>query len=299
MQTLTKYQITRRETLYGHKWIVDKNKVNAIIVTGMEEHAERYADFAKFLNKNGVNVYIIDYYGQGENVVHGKHTLGVVPKHGFEKFTTALGTLALKLKTTGHPLYILGHSMGSFLTQRTLQKYSSYFEKAVIIGSNGPTPLFTLGKIVANITVNNRNRNKTSKLLASMAVGSYAKSIKDAKTPLDWLSHNEENVKQYIDNPLDGGPSSKGFYLELLRGTSSLYKKDNYATVRRDIPLLIIAGQEDPVGNYGKGIEKLVDFYKNLEFKNIESTVYANMRHEILNETDKDVVYKDILKFLK
>ncbi len=298
MKTLTHYQISKTETLFGHKWEIAKNKANAIVVTGMEEHSERYADFAKFLNNHGINVYTMDYYGQGENVNQGA-TLGEVPINAFEKFTLALGTLAVKLKATGKPLYILGHSMGSFLTQRTLQKYGKYFDKAVIIGSNGPSALFGLGKLVAKLTVTKRNHTKTSKLLASMSVGSYAKSVKNAKTPLDWLSYNEENVAKYIANPLDGGPSSKGFYLELLKGTAALYNESTYERLRRDIPLLIIAGKDDPVGEYGKGIEKLVAFYNKLAFTHVESKIYENMRHEILNENDKAVVYKDIINFLK
>lgn len=299
MKSLTIFKVGPKKKMYGHSWVVKNNEANVIIVTGMEEHAERYHDFASFLNKNKMSVYSIDYYGQGENTVYGGGKLGVVPVGAFELFTEDVTTLAKKLKATGKPLYILGHSMGSFLTQRIVQKYSALFDKAVIVGSNGPTPLFKLGKIAANITVTKKNRDNVSKFLASLAIGSYAKSVKNPRTPTDWISHSEENVDLYNANPLDGHPSSKGFYFELLSGTSMLYKPANYLHVRLDLPLFIIAGKDDPVGLFGKGVEKLHRFYENLGFTAAELKIYENMRHEILNETNKKEVYEDVLKFLK
>ncbi|HZJ89791.1 MAG TPA: alpha/beta fold hydrolase [Bacilli bacterium] len=299
MKSLTIFKVGQKKKMYGHSWIAKNSESNVIIVTGMEEHAKRYHDFASFLNKSKMSVYSMDYYGQGENTVHGDGKLGVVPVGAFELFTEDVISLALKLKATGKPLYILGHSMGSFLTQRIVQKQSKLFDKAVIVGSNGPTPLFKLGKIAANITVTKKGRDKVSKLLASLAIGSYAKSVKNPRTPTDWISHNAENVDLYNANPLDGHPSSKGFYFELLSGTSKLYKQENYQNVRRDLPLFIIAGKDDPVGLFGKGVEKLHTFYENLGFTAAELKIYENMRHEILNETNKKEVYEDVLKFLK
>lgn len=299
MKSLTVFDDGTNQKMYGHSWEVKENKANVIIVTGMEEHAGRYAGFAAFLNKNAMNVYSIDYYGQGENTIHGKDKLGIVPDGAFELFTEKIANLARKLKVTGKPLYILGHSMGSFLTQRTVQKHSSLFDKVVIVGSNGPSVLFKLGKMLANITVNKRNRDNISKLLASLAIETYSKSVKDARTPTDWISHNEENVNLYNENPLDGQPSSKGFYYELLGGTSRLYNKKNYADVSRALPIFIIAGADDPVGNFGKGVVKLHEFYQKLGFTDTKRKIYDKMRHEILNEINKKEVYEDVLEFLQ
>ncbi len=284
---------------YGAFWPTIKVNAHVLIVTGMEEHALRYSDFASVLNANNIDVYSVDYFGQGENIVMGGEVKGRVPHDAFEKFVDILGEVAESITRDKKPLYIFGHSMGSFLTQRFVQKYPQIAAKAVICGSNGPNILFGLGNMVAALIVNKKNWNEYGKLLPSLSIGSYAKSIKNAETDTDWLSYNRENVLEFISSPLDGGPSSNGFYRELLKGTSRLYRKKNYREVDRSIPLLIIAGEDDPVGANGKGVRKLIKMYEKLGFTNVSHKLYIKMRHEILNETNKEQVYNDVLKFLK
>ncbi|HPK28895.1 MAG TPA: alpha/beta fold hydrolase, partial [Bacilli bacterium] len=126
-----KYKISPELTLYGAYWGVKKPRANVLVITGMQEHAMRYTEFAKFLNEAEFSVYSIDYFGQGENVTQGGHTLGVLPNHGFEKFVTALGTFVENLAKDKLPLYVLGHSMGSFLAQRFVQRYPLLSKKVV------------------------------------------------------------------------------------------------------------------------------------------------------------------------
>lgn len=296
---LKAYHISENKILYGAYWPTIKVNAHILLVTGMEEHAMRYTEFALLLNSLNYDVTTVDYYGQGENINKGISKKGVVPDGAFEMFVDDLGVVAKRIAQDGLPLYIIGHSMGSFLTQRFLQKYSKLVQKAVIVGSNGPNILFGLGNLVAALTVNQKNRDQESKLLASLSVGAYAKSVKDAKTSGDWLSYNEKNVEEFLANPLDGGPSSKGFYRELLRGTSRLYKKRNYKTVRRDLPLFLIAGEDDPVGAHGKGVRNQYKFYKRLGFSDVTLKLYVKMRHEILNEINKEQVFQDVINFLK
>lgn len=284
---------------HGVFWPTIKVNAHVLIVTGMEEHALRYTDFAAMLNANNFDVYSIDYFGQGESIVMGGEVKGRVPFDSFEKFVDVLGEIAGGLIQDKKPLYIFGHSMGSFLTQRFIQKYPKIAAKVVICGSNGPSVLFGLGNMVASLIVNKKNWNEHGKLLPSLSVGAYAKSIKGAETAVDWLSYNKENVANYIESPLDGGPSSNGFYRELLKGTSRLYHKKKYSAVDRNLPLLIISGEDDPVGANGKGVRKLIKMYENLGFTNVSYKLYVKMRHEILNETNKEQVYNDVLKFLK
>lgn len=293
-----KYQISDDLVLGGAFWPTFNKVANVLIVTGMEEHALRYTDFALALNSSGFEVFCLDYYGQGENVTSLAKPLGIVPDHGFELFVDSLAKVVDKVKIDGLPIYVIGHSMGSFISQRLVQKYPRLVDKLVIVGSNGPSPLYGIGKLVASLTVNKNNRDEKAKFLASLSIGSYNKTVKEAKTSVDWLSYNEKNVAAYLASPLDGIPSSKGFYLELLRGTGNLYKKKHYKFVDRALPLLIISGQDDPVGNFGKGVIKLSNFYKKLGFTSIDVKIYPNMRHEILNENNKEIVYELIKLFL-
>jgi len=297
-KTTIKFKVNDELNLYGKKWLIEKPKANIIIVTGMEEHSSRYDGLATFFNEHNFSVYSLDYFGQGENVKSKEQTLGNVPVHAFNLFTDGLASLANKIKGD-LPLYVLGHSMGSFLAQEFAQRYPHLVDKLVLVGSNGPDALLGIGYTLACLTVSKRSYNKTSKLLASMAIGGYQKSVKNARTSADWITYNEVNVNEYLKDPLSGITSSKGFYKELLRGTSRLYKKNNVLRMNKELPILIISGQDDPVGKKGKGVEKLFNMYTKLGFKKVLFNLYPNMRHEILNEKEKMVVYNDILEFFK
>ena len=288
------------DILFGFAWENEKPEGVVVIATGMEEASYRYDDFAKFLNKNGFNVYCIDHYGQGESVVD-ESQLGIVPRSFFSKCVRVLDDVAKKYAIKDKPLIIFGHSMGSFMVQDFIQRYNKRPTKAVIMGTNGPNAkvLFSMGYPLARLVAKLRGENRKAKFLAGMAVGAYSKSVKDRKTPLDWLSYNEENVQKYIADPKCGYGSSNGFYRELLKGNHRLYKKKFLEKINKELPILVIAGKDDPVGAYGKGPTSLVNLYHKLGVKNAELKLYDHMRHEILNEDDKLKVYNDILEFLK
>ena len=286
--------------LFGFAWECEKPEGVVVIATGMEEASYRYDDFARFLNKNGYNVYCIDHYGQGESAVDSSQ-LGIVPRSFFSKCVRVLDDVAKKYAIKDKPLIIFGHSMGSFMVQDFIQRYNSRPTKAIIMGTNGPNAklLYSMGYPLARLVAKMKGENKQAKFLASMAVGAYAKSVKNRKTDCDWLSYNEENVNRYLEDPKCGHPSSNGFYRELLKGNHRLYRKKFLAKINKDLPILVIAGIDDPVGAYGKGPKALVKLYHKLGIKNAELKLYDHMRHEILNEKDNQKVYNDILEFIK
>ena len=288
------------DILFGFAWECEKPEGTVVIATGMEECAYRYDDFAKFLNKNNYNVYCIDHYGQGENAVK-EEQLGIVPRSFFSKSVRILDDVAKKYAAKDKPFIILGHSMGSFMVQDYIQRYSKHPAKAVIIGTNGPNAkmAYSAGYPLARLVCKCKGEEKRAKFLANLAVGAYSKAVKNRKTPLDWLSYNEENVQKYIADPKCGHPSSNGFYRELLKGNHRLYKKKFLAKINKDMPILIIAGAEDPVGANGKGPRALAKLYAKFGIKNVELKIYDHMRHEILNEDDKETVYNDVLNFIK
>lgn len=288
------------DILRGFAWEVEKPEGVVVIATGMEEASYRYDDFAKFLNKNSYNVYCVDHYGQGESV-NSVDELGIVPRSFFSKCVRVLDDVCKKYAIKGKPLIIFGHSMGSFMVQDFIQRYNKRPTKAVIMGTNGPNAkiLFSMGYPLARLVAKIRGENRPAKFLAGMAVGAYSKAVKNRKTPLDWLSYNEENVQKYIADPKCGHGSSNGFYRELLKGNHRLYRKKFLAKINKDLPILVTAGVDDPVGAFGKGPTALVNLYHKLGIKNAELKLYDHMRHEILNEDDKLEVYNDILEFIK
>mgnify|MGYP003294638035 CR=1 FL=1 len=288
------------DILFGYSWEVEQPKGCIFIATGMEEYAGRYDSFASYFCENGYNVYSIDYYGQGSNVTN-ENDLGIVPTSAFSKFVRVLDDLVKKYSIKGLPVVVFGHSMGSFIVQDYIQRYANHLTKAIICGSDGDNSkgLYNLGYFIARVVCKFRGENKKGKFLRSLAIGSYAKAVKNRKTDSDWLSFNEENVNNYIADPLCGMGSSNGFYRELLKGNHRLYKTKFLNKINKDLQILVAAGEFDPVGHNGKGPKRLEKMYKELGVKDVTLKIYPNMRHEIHNENGKEQVLKDFLEFIE
>ena len=287
--------------LFGFSWTINKPIANVVILTGMEEHSIRYDNFANFLNENGYNVYCVDHYGQGENA-NEPGDLGVWPISGFSKTVKNTDELVEKLRVSVLPTYLFGHSMGSFIIQDYIQRYTEHVNKVILCGTNGPNKvMISIGYFLSRLLVNKKNRKEPSKFLRNLMLGPYTAAIKNHKTKTDWLSVNEDNVRRYNEDPKCGFlyESKKSFYREFLKGLNRLHKTKFMRKIRQDMSILLIAGAEDPVGNKSKGPLKLAKLYKRLGIKDVQTIIYPNMRHEILNETDNERVYADILAFLK
>lgn len=301
MSKAEKFSIVSKngDTLFGLMWNVEKALANVIIMEGMEEHSSRYDDFAQFLNKEGFNVYCIDAYGQGENVLPDMSNLGIWPKSGFRKQVQAVDTLVEKLRISCKPTFIFSHSMGSFMCQDYIQRYTEHVSKVVLCGSGAKNPAVPMGYQLARLIVHNKNRNKKAGLLNKLMFGNFNRGIKNPRTPCDWLSFNEENVDKYIADPLCGFGPNNGFCLEFVKGMNRLHKKKFLRKIRKDLDIFIISGSDDPVTNFSKDVEKLHIMYNKLGLNNVWTKVYDGMRHEILNEKDHEKVYQDIANFFK
>lgn len=276
-----------------------ETEANLIIVTGMAESSYRYDEFAYYLNQHNIGVYCIDHYGQGYNA-KDENEVGIWPKDGFTKAVQMVYEEVLEIKKLGKPVYLLGHSMGSFVLQEFIQQYSHLVDKVILCGSCGKQFITQLGGLVANTICLFKNRDThRSKLMFDLSFGSYNSQIKNPRTKSDWLSHNEESIDAYLADFRSNYISSIGFYKEFMKGLNRIYRKKEVLKIRKDLPLFIIAGKEDPVGQYGKGVEKLYKMYLNAGLTNVSINLYNGMRHEILNELDRILVYKDVLSFFK
>jgi len=283
----------------GNDYKVDSPKGNVLIITGMNEYSERYAPFAKNLNDAGYSVYVLDHLGQGENVSKPEDQ-EIVPHGAWKRELEALFLKAKELKKENIPLTLMGHSMGSFSVQAYLETYPNTIEKAIIMGSNGKnnSASIKMGWTLSKMRAKEKNWNKEDKLMENASLGPYTKAVKDRKTDLDWLSYNEDNVKAYIADPYCGHFDTYGFYYEFMSGMKELYKKKNLANVSKETSILIVSGEEDPVGANGKGPRSLKEMYDSLGVKDVTLILYPHMRHEILNEVERDTPITDILDFL-
>jgi alpha-beta hydrolase superfamily lysophospholipase len=297
---MEKFQVTlpNGKSLFGAAYKTAGTKRNLVIITGMDEHATRYENFASFLNQQGFDVYVLDTFGQGLNV--SKPEEQEIIKEGFFADTVdALHQEVEDLKKSGKPTSLMGHSMGSFMVQSFVERYPNSAKSIIICGSNGPCKGKMHGAyVLSKVIVHKSNWDKPSKLLQKAGLGSNAKAIKNRKTDFDWLSYNEENVKNYMADPYCGHVNTNGFWREFLKGMDTLYQKKNLKQISSEENIFIISGAEDPVGGCGKGPTALKEMYKKYGVKRVSLKLYEKMRHEIHNEIGHEKVYSDIAEFL-
>ncbi len=214
--SLFEVRIRDTYTLKGNYYPADQPAANLLVITGMQEYSGRYAPFAAEMNRLGISVSVLDHFGQGENAP-SVDDLQKWPEAAWYLTIEALNIRVNELRDEGLPVYLMGHSMGSFAVQAYLEEYPDTVDKAIIMGSNGPdSALYRAAYTLARMTVRKGNRDKPSKLLTNLSVGGYAKGIKDRKTDLDWLSYNEENVAKYIADPYCGHRNTCGFFKDFL-----------------------------------------------------------------------------------
>ncbi len=268
------------------------------IVHGMEEHKERYFGFASFLSENGFNVVVTDLRGHGSSAPVLSH---IADRKGDELLINDQQKVTSWIKENfpGLPLILFGHSMGTIISRVLLKTDSKEYVKAVLSGYVAPNPAGGVAVALGNTVKAFRGPKSHSKLLTTLAMGPFAKAVKDRKTDLDWLSYNEENVRKYMDDPLCGVEFSTGSYCALFSLLSGMAKAGEYRDVNADMPVLLIAGADDPCTGGEKGREASKALLESAGFKNITVITYDGMRHEILNETDKDKVMQDILGFMR
>ncbi len=282
-----------------YKWLPQGEPVAVVqIVHGMAEHAKKYNAFAEFLNSHSIAVYAHDHRGHGETIFD--NDFGYYGKGGFNLAVenTYKVTKIIKADFPDVPNYIFGHSMGSFVTQRFIQKHGTDVDKCVLCGSNGPDFVLSIGgRIVAKIVTLFKGDRYYSPFLDKMAFGSYNKKTKNS-TNKDWLTRDDSKVDKYVKDPLCGRIVTASFFYELSKGMSQIFYKRNLKNIPKDLPVFIISGDMDPVGKYGKGVKKLFETYKKEGLKNISMKLYEGARHELINEINKEEIMNDVYDFL-
>lgn len=296
------FEIRLREGILikGRRFPAEHPRFNLLIQTGMCEHGGRYEELARFLNKKGFDVSVMDAFGQGLNV-EDPSLLQRWHETAFEDNVDALAMKIRELKGNGLPTFLMGHSMGSFMSQRFLTKYPGLADKVVLMGSNGPDKvLMKMGYFVACLFVDKWNWDKPSRLLQSLAIGAYERSIPNREDRNDWLSRDKENVARYNADPYCGATNTNGFWKVFLKGMAHLWDEKALKNLNPDTPILLVAGDGDPVGRFGKGVLLLEKMYKEHGVKDVTTILYEGMRHEILNEGEgRHKVMEDIRAFLE
>jgi alpha-beta hydrolase superfamily lysophospholipase len=285
-----------------YKWQPDRKILGVVqLVHGMAENILRYDEFAKYLNNKGFIVYGHDHRGHGLTA-KTKEELGyLADNEGFEWLVRDLYELMMKVKeeNKGLPIYLFGHSMGSFVSLRFIELHGKEIDGLILSGSNGePTKLTPLGILLANMEIKLFGRRHRSKMMNQLSFGGFNNKFKPNRTSYGWLCSVDSEVDKYIANKYCGFICSASFYYDLLRGLKTINKKDNFKAIPKDLPIYILAGDMDPVGFFGKGIINLYNKLKSTGVNDVKYKLYKNKRHEILNEDNKLEVMNDISDWL-
>ena len=276
-------------------------KIVLQICHGMAEHIRRYKDFALFLEKHGIRVFGMDNRGHGKTCEDEEEKGHIADKEGNIKLVEDVYDLNkyIKEQFPNKKVVIFGHSMGSVIVRNFLNKYSDSVDGAIICGTTeqyGMKHRFAM--LLARI-LSRKNGTKKSEFVNRLGFKGYNSRIKNRNSDFDWLTSDENEVEKYILDKDCGYLCTNMFFLDLLTLIKEASNKNNIEKINKKLPILFISGKADPVGGYGKGVLKSYRKYKKVGLKNIKIKLYAQMRHEVLNEIDKDKVYLDIYKFLE
>ena len=278
-----------------------EGEVRAVVIIhhGMAEHINRYADYVKHLTDMGYAVFMHDMANHGKSN-QKTELLGYFGENdGYKNLVKDLKTVydLAKKEFPDKKIIMFGHSMGSFIVRCFDCAYPGASDASVYMGTGGSNPAAGMGKAISNLIASIKGSTYKSKMLDKMTFGSFNKKT-DKKTSFDWLTRDSAIVQKYIDDDYCG-------FLFTVKGMNDLVNlnvwansAECYNTVKKDLPILLVAGADDPVGAYSKGINEVADKMKASGHTNVTVKLFPGCRHEVLNETNRKEVYEGIDAFL-
>ena len=272
-----------------------------LIVHGMAEHSGRYAEFAQFLADHGIAVATYDQLGHGKTVKSAKDLGFFGHEHPVQSLLKDVIVMAdsLKVRHPTVPHFVMGHSMGSFIVRNVLKHHARNFSGAILMGTADTNPLtkilLPVNKLLSKVAPKKPNTliaNTMNKVLNSKL------NNRTSSSEFAWLSENAAAVEAYEADPLNGFAFTNNGFMTLFTLMEAGLKKDWAATIARDFPMLLVSGENDPIGDMGRGIRKIANRLDKQHFDHISVQLYPHMRHEPLHEKNKEQVYQDILDWI-
>ncbi|MDR0551998.1 MAG: alpha/beta hydrolase [Spirochaetaceae bacterium] len=312
MNEMTFY-ITARDgaKLWTRRWSAEcAAKGVVLVVHGMAEHSGRYNEFAERLGKRGFEVWAFDLRGHGKTAdkkINSPAKGGILghsaDRKAFSKMLGDIDTVRAEIEKNNPmlPFFLFGHSFGSFL----VQGYIEYVKKrmpagCLLSGTRGPGgPSVTAGAHFLNIYSFFRGRRHLSRFSSGIVLGGNNKPFRPTRTPYDWLSRDNAAIDAYIGDPLCGRLYSAGFFRDLLWILIKIHSGIALSKIKKELPVYIFSGSEDPVGGMGKNVTALVKKYTREGIKDVEFVLYPNARHEMLHEINREEVYANLLDWLE
>ena len=271
------------------------------IAHGMDEFIDRYEGFAKYLCDKGFLVTGNDHLGHGDSVNSNDDLGYFADKDGNRAVLNDIHMLTTitKKEYPNIPYFLLGHSMGSFYARQYIGEFGDELNGAIIMGTgHQPLAVVKAGMAACRMFALGKGWHYRSNAVNAMAFGAYNKKFEPARTSNDWLTKDEKIVDWYLNEPRCNYVFTLNGFYNMFKGISRLHDKQLLEAVPKRLPLFFVSGEDDPVGDFGKGVKAAVKSLEDVGCTNIKMKLYPNDRHEILNEFDKFDVYDDIWNWI-
>lgn len=286
--------------IHGRQFLPQTQAKAAVAIHhGMAEHMERYRDFITYLTSNGVAVFMHDMANHGFSN-QNRAELGFFGKKDgwlglIKDYKTVFECMRKAYPAVKHIAF--GHSMGSFIVRCFDARYPELSSASVYMGTGGTNDAAGIGIKVADLIAHIKGAHHRSEFMDKLAFGKYNVKF-EKRTSYDWLTRDQAIVNQYIADPLCGYLFTIKGMADLLHLNTAANSDEWYEKVRKDLPILLISGAEDPVGEYAKGIDEVYNKLLQSGHTAVEETLYSECRHEVLNELNKEEVYEDLYSFI-
>lgn len=285
------------------EWLPADETPRAVVqlAHGVAEYVDRYDDFARFLASNGYVVVGNDHLGHGLTAADESELVWFGAEESW--MTVVADMKALRdlygAKHPALPYYLLGHSMGSFLSRSFIIRYPDALDGVMLSGTGQHDGITCLaGKTLAQREIRRHGSKYRSAALQKLAFGSYLKKIENPTGPNDWLTRDAALVAAYDADPLCGGTATAGLMRDMMAGLDFIRRPANLEKMKKTMPVLFFSGADDPVGGWSKGVKQAAASFLKAGMKDVTLRLYDGGRHEILNETNKQEVYADVLGWL-
>ena len=293
---------TDHKVIFFQKWETDKMPIAVVqIFHGMAEHGGCYNELAAYLNEAGIAVFASDHRGHGKTIKSDQEYGHIDANTGWNTILDDLHQLNQKIRYdySDIPIFIYGHSMGSFLARAYITKWGNEIDGVILSATNGHQAILNwMAKKLANWECGKYGALHRSKRLSDMSFGSYNKNFTPNRTAFDWLSRDEKKVDAYIADPRCGGTFSSGFFSALLHGIDSIYDPTNIKHIPRDMSFLFLTGERDPINGFASRIWSAIDTYERFGLFDVEAIFYPKCRHDLKLELNREVIFKDIVTWI-
>lgn len=300
MQRFTTTSSDGKTTLAAYKLVPENPRGMLQISHGMCEYILRYREFAQFLASEGILVFGHDHLGHGYSAKSNRELGFTAYGGGAEFLVEDVHNLALKMKQEypDLPVILLGHSMGSFIARAVLEKYPTTYQAAILSGTAGPGMPTAFGKAVTRHMMKFLGEHYRSKMLRRVCFGGYNKNCGAGCDRNAWLTRDEAVVRAYNADMLCKYNFTLRGYYDLFELLDQVNREEWATTLSKDLPVLVVSGEQDPVGDWGQGTKKVAEALLAADMRDVTLKLYPEMRHEIINEIDRETVWNDLKEWL-